>query len=326
MRPAPLQVAPMSEWIPLTEVRTVAVLGAAGTVGASWTALFLHHGFDVIAQDPSPALGERLHEFSERAWPALQRLQPMATPRGKLMLTSEVAGLAGAQFVQENVPENESLKRRVLAELDALLDPGVVIASSTSALLRSQIVADCARCPERVMVGHPFNPPHLLPLVELVGDTPNSSPVRWAMEFYRRLGKHPIVVRKEVIGHIANRLNSSIYREAVSLVEQGIASVEDIDAAMTHGPGLRWAVMGPHLLYHLGGGPGGIAHYLEHLGPSQVKRWSELKTPELTEDLKRQLIDGVAQEAGGRGVSELETQRDAALIALIEAMRRLPNG
>ena len=210
----------------------------------------------------------------------------------------------------------------MLAQLDLLLDPRVVIASSTSALLRSQIVADCSRRPERVIVGHPFNPPHLLPLVELVGHSPESPAVRWAVDFYTQLGKRPIVVRKEVIGHIANRLNAAIYREAVSLVEQGIASVEDIDAAMTAGPGLRWAVMGPHLLYHLGGGPGGIAHYLEHLGPSQLKRWSELKTPALTDALKRAVIEGVADEAAGRSVPELEAERDAALVALLEALRR----
>ncbi len=308
----------------MSEVKTVAVLGAAGTVGASWVAMFLHHGFDVIAQDPSPVLPERLHGFVARAMPALRRLQPVSTKPGQLNLTSAMGDLAPAHFAQENVPENEVLKRQVLAELDALLDPGVVIASSTSALLRSQIVADCRRDPERVIVGHPFNPPHLLPLVELVGHTPDCAAVRWAVDFYTRLGKRPIVVRKEVIGHIANRLNSSIYREAVSLVEQGIASVEDIDRAMTTGPGLRWAVMGPHLLYHLGGGPGGIAHYLEHLGPSQLKRWAELKTPELTEELKRAVVDGVSAEAAGRSVTELETERDAALIALLEALRKAP--
>jgi len=243
---------------PLESIKTIAVLGAAGTVGASWVAMFLHHGFDVIAQDPSPSLGARLDDFVARADLALQRLHPTKAARGRLTLTAQIADLSGADFAQENVPENEALKRKVLAELDGLLDPEVLIASSTSALLRSQIVADCARAPERVIVGHPFNPPHLLPLVELVGATPDSAAVRWAVEFYTRLGKRPIVVRKEVIGHIANRLNSSIYREAVSLVEQGIASVEDIDTAMTTGPGLRWAVMGPHLLYHLGGGPGGI--------------------------------------------------------------------
>ncbi len=312
----------MSELIPRNEVKTVAVLGAAGTVGASWTAVYLHHGFDVIAQDPSPALAERLHDFVDRATPALQRLHATTTQRGELKLTAAMGDLAPAQFVQENVPENEALKRQVLAQLDLLLDPSVVIASSTSALLRSQIVAECSRRPERIIVAHPFNPPHLLPLVELVGHSPESPAVRWAMDFYRQLGKRPIVVRKEVIGHIANRLNSAIYREAVSLVEQGIASVEDIDAAMTTGPGLRWAVMGPHLLYHLGGGPGGIAHYLEHLGPSQLKRWSELKTPALTDALKRAMIEGVADEAAGRSVPELEAERDAALIALLEALRR----
>lgn len=312
----------MSELIPRNEVKTVAVLGAAGTVGASWTAMYLHHGFDVIAQDPSPALAERLHDFVDRATPALQRLHTTTTQRGELKLTAAMDDLAPAQFVQENVPENEALKRQVLAQLDLLLDPSVVVASSTSALLRSQIVADCSRRPERIIVAHPFNPPHLLPLVELVGHSPESPAVRWAVDFYRQLGKRPIVVRKEVIGHIANRLNSAIYREAVSLVEQGIASVEDIDAAMTTGPGLRWAVMGPHLLYHLGGGPGGIAHYLEHLGPSQLKRWSELKTPALTDALKRAMIEGVANEAAGRSVPELEAERDAALIALLEALRR----
>ena len=308
----------------MSEVKTIAVLGAAGTVGASWVAIFLHHGYEVIAQDPSPALSERLHGFVARAMPALRRLQPVSTKPGQLNLTRAMGDLARAHFAQENVPENEVLKRQVLAELDALLDPGVVIASSTSALLRSQIVADCRRDPERIIVGHPFNPPHLLPLVELVGQTPDCAAVRWAVDFYTRLGKRPIVVRKEVIGHIANRLNSSIYREAVSLVEQGIASVEDIDTAMTTGPGLRWAVMGPHLLYHLGGGPGGIAHYLEHLGPSQLKRWAELKTPELTEELKRAVVDGVSAEAAGRSVTELEAERDAALIALLEALRKAP--
>jgi carnitine 3-dehydrogenase len=310
-----------SPLLPLERIKTVAVIGAGGTVGASWVAMFLHHGFDVIAQDPSPDLAARLDDFIARANAALLQLQPTSVARGRLTLTADIGDLACAHFAQENVPENEALKRQVLAQLDALLDPGVVIASSTSALLRSQIVADCVRAPERVIVGHPFNPPHLLPLVELVGHTPDTPAVQWAVVFYTRLGKRPIVVRKEIVGHIANRLNSSIYREAVSLVEQGIATVADIDAAMTTGPGLRWAVMGPHLLYHLGGGPGGIAHYLEHLGPSQVRRWSELKTPALTDELKRAVIDGVAKECGGAGITELEARRDAALIALLEALR-----
>ena len=306
---------------PLQQIRTVAVVGAGGTVGASWVTLYLHHGFDVIAQDPSPALGARLDDFILRAIPALKRLQPIGVARGRLTLRERIGELSDAQFVQENVPENEALKREVLAQLDALLDPAVVIASSTSALLRSQIIADCRRDPDRVIVGHPFNPPHLLPLVELVGASPTDAVVQWAEKFYASLGKRPIVVRKEVIGHIANRLNSSIYREAVSLLEQGVASVEDIDAAMTSGPGLRWAVMGPHLLYHLGGGPGGIAHYLDHLGPSQVKRWSELRTPVLTEELKRSVIDGVNAECAGASIPELEARRDAMLIALLQALR-----
>jgi carnitine 3-dehydrogenase len=314
----------MAELIPLEQVRTIAVPGAGGTVGASWVALFLHHGFDVIAQDPAPGLASRLADFVAHAAVGLRRLHPTKASPGRLTLTTDLADVARAQFVQENVPENEDLKRRVLAQIDGLLDPAVIIASSTSALLRSRIVADCARAPERVIVAHPFNPPHLLPLVELVGSAPDASAMPWASQFYLRLGKRPVIVRKEIVGHIANRLSSSVYREAVSLVEQGVASVEDIDAAMTAGPGLRWAVMGPHLLYHLGGGPGGIAHYLEHLGPSQEKRWSELKTPVLTDERKRAMIEGVADECDGASIESLEGRRDAALIALLEALRRPP--
>ncbi len=304
-----------------TIVSRVAVIGAAGTVGASWVALFRHHGFTVIAQDPSPALAERVTGFLARTEGALRELHPVTYAPGEVHFTADLAAAVDADFIQENAPEREELKREILGRLDAVARPGVVIGSSTSALLRSEIVRDCRVAPERVIVAHPFNPPHLLPLIELVGHTPDSPAVRWAFDFFTRLGKQPIVLRREVLGHIANRLNSSIYREAVSLVEQGVASVEDIDLAMTAGPGARWAVMGPHLLYHLGGGPGGIRHYLDHLGPSQVKRWADLLTPELTGALKQRLIAGVEQEAAGRSLEELETERDAALLALLRTRR-----
>lgn len=304
-------------------VRRVAVLGAGGVVGASWAALFLHHGQEVCAQDPAPGAPERVKAFVERARPALAALFPHAPASGELRFVHEVAGaVPDAEFVQENAPENEELKRRVLAEADALAAPGTVIASSTSALLRSRIVSDCQREPGRVIVAHPFNPPHLLPLVELVGETPDSAAVTWAVRFFKRLGKRPVVLRREALGHIANRLTSALYREAVSLVEQGVASVADIDAAVASGPGLRWAIFGPHLLYHLGGGPGGIAHYLEHLGPSQERRWAELGNPKLSPELREVIIAGVREEAAGRSVEELETARDRALLAVLAALRQ----
>jgi len=302
---------------PLQPPGTIGVVGAAGVVGASWVAMFRHHGFDVVAQDPAPNLAARLESFTARAAAALQELVPPTRPPGELRCVATLAELGAVDYVQENAPEREELKRCVLAELDALLPPEVVIGSSTSALLRSALVRDCRVAPQRVIVAHPFNPPHLLPLVELVGASPEDPAIRWARAFFLGLGKTPIVLRREVVGHIANRLNSSIYREAVSLVEQGIASVEEIDAAMTAGPGPRWAVLGPHLLYHLGGGPGGIRHYLEHLGPSQVRRWADLRTPELTPELRESLIAGVDAAAHGRSIEDLEAERDAAILALL---------
>lgn len=298
-------------------IRTVAVVGC-GTVGASWTALFVAHGLDVRATDPLPAAEERLHRFVERARPQLAALG--ATGQGRLHFTPILAdALAGADFVQENAPENEDLKRRLLAEIDGLVPPGVIVAGSTSSLLRSRLVADC-RNPRRHVCAHPFNPPHLVPLVEIVGE--DEDVVGRAAHFYRGLGRHPVVLAKEMAGHIANRLSSALWREAVYLVEQGVASVADIDAAMTHGPGLRWAIMGPHMTYHLGGGEGGIEHYLAHLGSSQARRWNSLGTPLFDDATKRALVDGVHDEAAGRSVAELEAERDRALVAMLKLLRR----
>ncbi len=221
--------------------------------------------------------------------------------------------------VQENAPENEDTKRALLARIDRIAPPEVIVAGSTSSLLRSRLVVDCVHR-RRHICAHPFNPPHLVPLVEIVGE--DEQVVSRAVGFYRGLGRHPIVLRKEMPGHVANRMASALWREAVYLVEQGVASVEDIDAAVTHGPGLRWAIFGPHLGYHLGGGTGGIEHYLEHLGPSQERRWASLGVPVLDEATKRALVDGVHEEAAGRSIDELERARDAALVALLRTLVR----
>lgn len=301
--------------------RRVAVVGC-GTVGASWAALFLAHGLDVAATDPAPGAEERLRRFVERALEQLRALG--CRDEGRLTFHPAMADtLAGAAFVQENAPENEGLKRRLLAEIDGLVPPDVVVASSTSALLRSAIVADC-RWAGRHLVAHPFNPPHLLPLVEIVGG--DAAAVASAVAFYRSLGRRPVVLSREMPGHIANRLSSALYREAVHLVEQGVASVTDIDAAISHGPGLRWAVMGPHMTYHLGGGEGGIAHYLEHLGPSQERRWAALGNPSLGPEVRERIVAGVAEEAAGRSIADLEAERDAALMGLLRLLGRGPAG
>ena len=298
----------------MTPTDRIAVIGC-GVVGASWTALFLAHGRDVTATDPAPGAREKLRAFVARARPDLARLG--ATGDGTLRFVESVEeAVAQAGFVQESAREDEAFKRDLLARLDAAAPPDAIIASSTSALLRSRIVAACAR-PRRVIVAHPFNPPHLLPLVEILGE--DESVVARACDFYRALGRRPVVLRKEAPGHLANRLTAALYREAVHLVAEGVADVADIDAAISEGPGLRWAIMGPHLTYHLGGGEGGIRHYLDHLGPSQERRWASLGTPRLTENVKAAIVAGVDAETQGRSIAALEARRDRLLIDILRA-------
>ncbi|MCW8836365.1 MAG: 3-hydroxyacyl-CoA dehydrogenase NAD-binding domain-containing protein [Rhodospirillales bacterium] len=310
-------------------VQRIAIIGT-GTVGASWAAYFLARGMAVTASDPAPDAEERLHTLIEAAWPALEQLglSPAADKsRVRFCATPEEA-VADAQFVQENAPENEDLKIGLLARIDAVAPPEVVIATSTSSLLVSRMKVRC-RHPERVITAHPFNPPHIVPLVELVaGGADAEHAVDWAVGFYTRIGKKPVRLRREMKGHIANRLTAALWREAVNLVAEDVASVADIDAALTHGPGMRWAIMGPHMTYHLGGGEGGIAHYLKHLGPSQVERWKDLGTPTLDAKVCERIIEGIADEADGRSIVELGVERDEALLALLQSVRPIgkPSG
>ncbi len=300
----------------MTLPKTVAVVGC-GTVGASWTALFLAHGLDVRATDPNPKAEDYLRAFVDKAVAQLRDLG--CSGAGRLLFTTDMPeALTGAEFVQENAPENEGLKQALLADIDGRLPPDVIVAGSTSSLLRSRLVEGC-RHKARHITAHPFNPPHLIPLVEIVGE--DRAIIDRAAEFYRSIGRQPVILNREMPGHIANRLSSALWREAVYLVEQGVASVADIDTAITHGPGLRWAAVGPHMAYHLGGGEGGIRHYLEHLGPSQVRRWASLGAPGLDEATKAALIDGVLEEAGERSIADLEAERDRLLQAFLKVRR-----
>ncbi|MBB5690941.1 3-hydroxyacyl-CoA dehydrogenase [Roseomonas alkaliterrae] len=303
-----------------TEIGQVAVIGA-GTIGASWAAFFLSRGLKVRAWDPSPEAPALMRRMIEGAWPVLMRLggRPDADPEAWSFAEDPAAAVAGADFVQESAPERLPIKQALLAQLDAALPPDVVIASSTSGLLASQISAQCGH-PERVVIGHPFNPPHLIPLVEVVGGA-KASPeaVRAAMAFYRAIGKHPIEIRKEVPGHLANRLQAALWREAVHLVAEGVASVADVDAAISEGPGLRWALMGPHTTFHLAGGEGGIAHFLHHLMPAVTSWWDDLGNPRVDERVQAMLAEGVAEATGGASTAELARRRDAALVRLLEA-------
>jgi carnitine 3-dehydrogenase len=300
------------------DVRTVAVVGT-GVIGAGWAAHFLGRGFDVVAFDPGPGAEARLGALVDNAWPALERvgLTPGAR-RDRLTFASSLGeALARADFVQESTPENLDAKVRILAEIDEAAPAGVVVASSTSGFAMTDMQAGC-RTPDRFVVGHPFNPPYLIPLVEVVGGKATSpAAVGWAGEFYRAAGKSPLTMDREVPGFVGNRLQEALWREALHMVAAGEATVEQVDAAITEGPGLRWALMGPCLTFHLAGGPGGMAHMLDHFGPALLEPWTRLTAPELTPALRDQMVAGSAREAAGRTIAELERERDAFLVDLL---------
>jgi len=300
-------------------IRHVAAIGT-GTIGASWTAVFLARGLTVAASDPAPGAETFLRGFVAAAWPSLARLSPLPAepPWAALSFhTQPEVALAEVEFVQESAPEREELKRALLARLDAVLDPAIVIASSSSGLSMSRVQIDC-RHPERCVIGHPFNPPHLVPLVEVVGGEKTSpEAIERALAFYTAIGKQPIHIRREMPGHVANRLQAALWREAVHLVAEGVASVADVDTAISAGPGLRWALMGPHLTFHLAGGVGGIAHFLEQFATPMASWWETLGNPTLTPELRERLAKGIADEAAGRGITELEARRDLFLVDLL---------
>ena len=303
----------------MSEKTSVAVLGC-GLIGASWTALFLRAGHDVRAWDPNSQV---LSGFQERVSGPLAQLDEIggATgPQGSLQLCADLGmAVQGLRLVQENAPESVPLKQDLYAQVEALVADDVIIASSTSAHPWSHLSVGMKH-PQRLITAHPFNPPHLVPLVEVFGT--NDAIVDWAEAFYSGLGSVPVRLKKEAVGHIANRLASALWREAVHIVAEGIADVDAVDKALVNGPGLRWSVLGAHMAYHLGGGAGGMAGYLDHLGASQEKRWADLGNPSLTSDVREKLVKGVAKEAAGRSIAELEAERDAALIALAKLRQK----
>jgi len=300
--------------------RRVSVIGA-GTIGASWAAYFLARGFEVGAYDPLPNGEAFARRFIDNAWPTLEKLkavQPGADRKRFEFFKEPVAAVKGAEFVQESGPEREDLKIELFATLDAVLPPETVIATSSSGLLISRVSAKC-RHPQRCVIGHPFNPPHLIPLVEVVGGAKTSSEaITKAMNFYRDIGKHPIHIRKEVRGHVANRLQAALWREAVHLVADGVVSVADADAAIAYGPGLRWALMGPHLTFHMAGGEGGMAHFMSHIGPAMQGWMDDLGQTRLTPEVQKAIINGVTEEAAGRSMADLQHWRDRKLIEILK--------
>src|ERR1700726_2212479 len=301
-------------------IRRITIVGT-GVIGASWTALFLAKGLQVVATDIALNAEAALRRLVETAWPALKRLglSPGAS-QSNLKFTAAVAqAVANADLVQENGPERIDFKKKLYGQLDKLLPPDVIIASSSSGLTMSEIQSGCAAHPERCVIGHPFNPPHLMPLVEIVGGAKTSEEtIQRAMEFYAGLGKRTIRLHKELPGHVANRLQAALGREVYYLVAEGVVSVADIDTAVCWGPGLRWGVMGQVLLNHLGGGQGGIEPFFAQFTGPITAWWKVLGSPVLTPDVQKKLIDGLHEEVGPRSIDELAAQRDEVLLGLIE--------
>jgi 3-hydroxyacyl-CoA dehydrogenase len=300
------------------QIHRIAIIGT-GVIGASWAAQYLARGFDVIATNPNPNAESKLRENIDVAWKELTiiGLSPDAT-RDRLTFTTNMKeALSEADFVQENAPERPDFKIKLFAEIDDATPPDSIIASSSSGITMSVIQSGCKH-PERCVIGHPFNPPHIIPLVEVVGGNKTSpEAIQQAVTFYASIGKKPIHLRKELPGHAANRLQAALYKEVVYLIEQGVLSVEDADAAVSWGPGLRWGVMGPSLLWHLGGGEGGIWHFMEHLMDPLAAMMKTLENPELTGELKQTIALGVLREAGNRSVEQLAQEESKILLGLL---------
>jgi len=305
------------------DVRTVTCIGA-GVIGGGWVAYFLARGYRVVAWDPAENAEERLRHLVNAAWPALTELG-LADGASIDNLTVEAdlaSACAQADFVQESAPEDLELKRKLLADISAATPVGVVISSSTSGYGMSEM-ATRAEHADRLVVGHPFNPPYLIPLVEVVGGTATSAEVvEWTAAFFRHAGKSVIKMEREVPGFVANRLQEALWREALHMVENGEATVEEIDLSITDGPGLRWALQGPMLTFHLAGGQGGMAHMLDHFGPSLLSPWTRLDAPELTPSLRDAVVEGCEREADGRSIDDLVAERDRGVIAILRALGR----
>jgi 3-hydroxyacyl-CoA dehydrogenase len=300
-------------------IRRIAIVGT-GVIGASWAAQFLARGLDVVATDPAPKAEANLREYIDEAWKDLTSIGlSKGASRDRLRFTTSMKeALSEADLVQENGPERPDFKIKLYAEMEEVAPVDSLFASSSSGITPSVIQSQCKH-PERVVIGHPFNPPHIIPLVEVVGGGKTSpDAIQQAISFYASIGKKPIHLKKELPGHVANRFQAALYREMLYMIEQGVLSVEDTDAAVCYGPGLRWGVMGQSLQWHLGGGAGGIKHFMDHLMPPLEGMMTTLGTPSITPELKQKVINGVMRKAAGRPVDQLAQEENRVLIGLLK--------
>ncbi len=303
--------------------RQIAIIGT-GVIGAGWTARFLAQGFKVLAWDPSPGFENRLQSYVKRLWPTLEKkgLADTASLKNLGFVATLEDACACADLIQENVPEDLVVKKAVHQQIEAASNPEVIIASSSSGLLPTDIQS-VYKHPERMIVAHPFNPVYLLPLVELVPGSATSEATTQRLKiFYANLGMHPLVVRKEIEGYLSDRLQEAMWREILHLVNDDIATTGELDEAIIYGPGLRWALMGTCLTFHLAGGESGMAHMLEQFGPALKLPWTHLKAPELTDELINKMVTGTQDQAGDQTIAELEQLRDDCLIDIMTALKK----
>ena len=303
------------------EVTKVAIIGT-GVIGSGWAAHFLRNGMTVMAWDPAPDAEVKLRERVTAVWPKLVRLglHPDASLDNLHFAPTLAAAVAEAEFVQENVPERLPIKIDTLQQIDAACPPETVIASSTSGYLMTEMAIGLQH-PERCVVAHPFNPPYLMPVVEVVaGELTSEAAQDWAVAFYRVTGKRPLKLSKEIPGFVADRIMEAVWREILHMLDKDMATVAEIEAAVRYGPGLRWALMGPLTVLHLGGGEGGMAHLIHQFGPSLQAPWTFLEPPELTDALAQKVIDGCDELTAGRSIRDLEEERDDLLMRLLEML------
>lgn len=307
-------------------MKAISTVGIAGTglIGAGWAARLLIRGFDVIAYDVAPAAQARLKEAIALAWPSMRKLMAgRERKRGKLTFTTDLPKMASkADFIHEAAPEREDVKIKLLQEIDRIAAARVIIASSSSGFLPTRLQSKC-RHPERVIIGHPFNPVYLLPLVEIVPGSETSPEVMdRADAYFQSIGMHVLRLKREIEGYICDRLQEALWREALHILDKDIGSTGDIDDSIVYSAGMRWAFMGSFLTYHLAGGPGGMRDFIKQFDPTLELPWTELRFPKWNKALERRLVDGCEAQAAGRSVAELEAKRDAVLVDMMKLFKK----
>jgi carnitine 3-dehydrogenase len=306
----------------MTKIKTVGIAGT-GLIGAGWAARLLFRGFDVIAYDVSPSAEAKLKAQIKTAWPSLVNLLGPPKKKGKLKFTTDLKELATkSQFIHEAAPEREELKIKLFKDIDALAAPEVIIASSSSGFLPSNLQSQC-RHPERIIIGHPFNPVYLLPLVEIVPGTKTApEALDRATLYFESIGMQVLRLKKEIMGYVCDRLQEALWREALHILDKDIATTGDIDDSIVYSAGMRWAFMGSFMSYHLAGGPGGMRDFIKQFDPSLELDWTDLKFPKWNDALEKRLVEGAEAQAGKLTVAKLEAKRNAILVDMMKLFRK----